>query len=153
MQAHSPTLTFSLLRFVLAMLYLVPGAFVWAEEEPFAKRDTSTTIVSYWDHNGSTMGLIVEGKKRTFVYVKVKKAMQPHVKAGTALFEGTINGEAYEGYARRFKNYQPSKAYRVKGKISDGQRKVTLKGTYVKDESDKRIDETLVFTFVGKTLP
>jgi hypothetical protein len=85
-------------------------------------------ISSYWDHNGSTMGLLVRGNKRVLIYIKVRPGLQGLVEPGMVLFDGVSEGGKYTGTARRFSKGLKPLEYPVSGPILGGGSKVVLVG-------------------------
>lgn len=109
-------------------------------------------IASYWDHNGSTMGLLVEGKRRTLIYIKVRDGLIGLVQPGMVLFDGVSDGGRYRGMARRFSTNLPPIEYEVEGPILQDGAKVVLKGKAPIRNPDgtvrKLIDDRVEFTFL-----
>jgi hypothetical protein len=106
-------------------------------------------VTSYWSHNGSTMGLLVQGQRRIFVYVKPRSGLEGLVKPGTVLFAGVSDGKNYDGKARRFSAGLDPIEYSVAGPIqSDGSR-VSLAGTATVRNRDGSVKNTFhdVLTF------
>jgi len=89
---------------------------------------SSFPISSYWNHNGSIMGLVVEGRKRTIVYVEIRGGIAKFVKPGSVLFSGISNGNQYKGKAFRFSENLPPIDYEVEGPIMNEGSKVVLTG-------------------------
>jgi hypothetical protein len=114
-----------------------------------ADRGKETGIKTVWSHNGSTIGLIERGNRRTLVYLTVSPKMQAHVSSGAVLFDGTAEGSQWTGKARRFKSDFPTIDYDVQGS-TDGQQ-IELSGLAPKRGADGKIlsrdKETLRFTF------
>jgi hypothetical protein len=107
---------------------------------------------SFWDHNGSGMGLVVEGSSRLLYYATPRAALAERgVAPGTLLFEGERNGSRYEGTARIFARPPCGEfTYPVEGPVSDDQRSVTMFGRAPRVNERCEItgfrDDTLVFT-------
>jgi hypothetical protein len=85
-------------------------------------------IDSYWNHNGSTMGLLVNGNQRILIYINVRKGLEGLVEPGTVLFVGESESGRYAGKARRFSIGLPPIEYDVDGPILDDGNKVVLGG-------------------------
>lgn len=85
-------------------------------------------FASYWNHNGSVMGLVADGDKRSMVYVNVRDQLTNLVKPGTWLFKGSSDGNNYRGTARRFSAGMPPLEYAVSGPIIEGGNRVVLTG-------------------------
>jgi hypothetical protein len=114
----------------------------------FESRDLSG-VKSYWNHNGSVVGLIPEGKSRIFVYVKPREGLKGLVQPGDILFSGISNNNSYVGTARRFRKGLPPILYDASGPIKKGGSQVNLMGVVTLREADgspgKTINDTLVF--------
>ena len=123
--------------------------------EPVISKTTNTGsadlsgVKSYWNHNGSVMGLIPNGNSRTFVYVTPREGLRGLVAPGTVLFEGRTDGASYAGTARRFRKELPPNLYRVSGPIEKNGSRVVLNGvveTRAADGSlEKAVNDVLVF--------
>jgi hypothetical protein len=85
-------------------------------------------IASYWNHNGSTMGLLINGNQRILIYIRLRKDLEGFVEPGTVLFVGEAENGRYTGKARRFSRGLPPIEYDVDGPILDGGNKVVLSG-------------------------
>ena len=72
-------------------------------------------ISSYWSHNASIMGSVVEDRNRTMVYVEIRGGIAKFVKPGSVLFSGISNGNQYKGKAFRFSENLPPIDYEVEG--------------------------------------
>ncbi|MFM8888251.1 MAG: hypothetical protein ACKOKC_17785, partial [Chthoniobacterales bacterium] len=109
-------------------------------------------VASYWNHNGSVVGLIPKGSQRTFVYIDPRAALSGTVGPGTILFSGRSDGKSYEGIARRFKKGMQPNTYKVSGPILGGGNKVVLRGlvTTRDDEGDRErtLEDVLVFDLI-----
>jgi hypothetical protein len=87
---------------------------------------------SCWMHNGSLMRLQADGAARWFSYETPRAGIAAvGVRRGTLLFNGRNDGGWYSGLARVFSSACPGEPleYYVEGPVSDGQRRVTLRGT------------------------
>lgn len=85
-------------------------------------------IASYWDHNGSTMGLLVQGERRLMVYIKVRAGLQGLVEPGMVLFDGVSKSNRYSGQARRFSRGLKPLEYPVSGPILENGNRVIVTG-------------------------
>ncbi|MDP1908460.1 MAG: S1C family serine protease, partial [Hyphomicrobium sp.] len=85
---------------------------------------------SYWDHNGSAMYLVAEGRNRAFHYYRPRSAMVEHgAQPNVVVFRGSSDGNSYEGTAFIFsKRCKAKYGYRVSGPIEDHSRRVVLRG-------------------------
>lgn len=108
-----------------------------------------------WTHNGSLMRLVANGVTRTFLYEKPRAGiLKAGAKQGSVVFEGTRDGDAYEGMAYIFASGCKPQGYRVAGTISNGERRITLQGQApkigdkCKPQGSK--DDTLVFELQGE---
>ena len=113
---------------------------------------TPPTYSSFWDHNGSRMGLVAVGTRRMFYYAHPRPALSERgVASGQLLFEGERNGNHYAGTARIFATPPCGEfTYRVEGPVSADQRTVTMYGRAPRVNSRCEVtgyrDDTLVFT-------
>lgn len=86
---------------------------------------------SCWTHNGSLMRLVATGPARAFYYEKPRASLRAAgVRPGTLLFDGTNDNGYYSGTARVFSRHCPGAplSYSVEGYVSNGERRVTLRG-------------------------
>lgn len=109
-------------------------------------------ISSYWDHNGSTVGLLVRGDERVLIYVKVRRGLLGYVQPGTVLFRGKSIGGNYSGKARRFSKGLSPVEYEVSGPILGNGNKVVLTGSAPIRNPDglvkKVINDRLEFSYM-----
>lgn len=107
---------------------------------------------SFWDHNGSRMGMVVDGTRRQFHYVVPRSALAKRgVTPGALLFDGVRVGNRYEGEARIFATPNCGVfTYRVAGPVGADQRSVTMFGRAPRVSKSCEItgyrDDTLVFS-------
>jgi tetratricopeptide (TPR) repeat protein len=118
---------------------------------PTVEEDRSGLKGSFWDHNGSLMHLVVNGRSRRFYYENPRPAMKAEgVSQGTLLFDGKREGTRFVGKAVIF-GCARSFEYRVSGPISKDEHTVTLFGKAPRlDENCNRIgerDDELIFTY------
>ncbi len=93
-----------------------------------------------WNHNGSTVYLVAQGRSRKFYYKEPRPGMlSAGAKPGSLLFEGEANGSQYQGTAYIFQARCDPYPYRVSGPILDNYRRVELRGQAPRVESDCRI--------------
>lgn len=117
-----------------------------------ANNVTSPSYSSYWDHNGSQMGLVAVGTMRMLYYARPRAALAERgVASGQLLFEGERSGNLYAGTARIFATPPCGEfTYRVEGPVSADQRTVTMYGRAPRVNGGCEItgfrDDTLVFT-------
>jgi len=109
---------------------------------------------SCWDHNGSLMRLVAQGKQRWFYYEVPRQAIRAQgVAPGTLLFNGWKDGNGYTGTARVFSKHCPGAPleYQVSGPVAPNQLGVTLYGTRPKTQqcqpTGQMTTDTLVFTY------
>lgn len=113
---------------------------------------TPPTYSSFWDHNGSRMGLVADGSRRQFYYAAPRAALvERGVQAGTLLFEGERRGNTYVGEARIFARPPCGEfTYPVEGPVSSDQRSVTMFGRAPRVNERCQVtsyrDDTLIFT-------
>ena len=117
-----------------------------------AEPSSGMSYSSFWDHNGSRMGLVAEGMRRRFHYVVPRAALvERGVTPGTLLFDGERIDFHYEGVARIFAA-PPCGAftYPVAGPVAADHRTVTMYGRAPRVNSRCEItgyrEDTLVFT-------
>lgn len=121
--------------------------------KPVAAEQNPLKISSYWDHNGSTMGLLVRGKQRFLIYIKVREGLRGLVEPGMVLFDGVSEGNRYKGRARRFSKGLKPVEYAVEGPILGGGNKVVLEGRAPIRNPDgtvrKVINDRLEFSYLS----
>ena len=123
------------------------------EEITNAQPASPSPVKSYWNHNGSVMGLIANGDHRTFIYVKPRSGLRSLVEPGSALFEGRSDGTSYAGIARRFRKGLPPNLYSVSGPIKNGGSKVVLSGVVSTRAADGSLEKTVNDVLVFDLLP
>lgn len=107
---------------------------------------------SFWDHNGSRMGLVAKGNRRQFYYVVPRAALAERgVTPATLLFDGERLGHRYEGEARIFAAPPCGVfTYAVTGSVASDQRSVTMRGLAPRIGNRCEVtgyrEDTLVFT-------
>lgn len=115
-------------------------------------RDLSA-VASRWNHNGSVMGLIPEGNRRTIIYIKPRAGLENLVRPGTVLFTGISTGDSYKGVAQRFMAGGPPINYTVIGPITKNGNQVILRGTApLRDKNGniyKTVEDVLVFDLIS----
>jgi len=109
---------------------------------------------SYWNHNGSLMRLEADGQRRVFTYEEPRELLRrAGVTVGTVLFDGRNVGDYYMGRARRFSKYcRAPLIYEVQGPVTDGKRKIVLRGwreVYASGcrPTGRTVEDVLVFTY------
>lgn len=114
-------------------------------------------ITSYWDHNGSTMGLARFEDQRSIVYIKPRRVLASvGIEEFTVLFDGrTEDGQTYVGEAYSFSGTCEPAAYPVRGTVAADNSTIVLEGKAPRrDRSCATIgskDERMVFSFLGKS--
>ena len=103
-----------------------------------------SSVKSYWNHNGSVVGLIPEGRTRTFIYVKPRSGLQGLVEPGMVLFSGISDNSSYNGIARRFRKGLPPIKYNVSGPINKDGSQVVLTGEVTTRDADGSPKETIL---------
>jgi hypothetical protein len=85
---------------------------------------------SVWDHNGSTMRLEEQGKKRKFVYDQPSRNLATAgVKSGTVLFDGEEKTDGrLAGYAKLFRKGCDPVDYFVEGALDKSKGEILLQG-------------------------
>ena len=113
-------------------------------ESEFLDYRELSSVKSYWNHNGSVVGLIPEGRNRTFIYVKPRSGLQGLVEPGMVLFSGISDNSSYNGIARRFRKGLPPIKYNVSGPINKGGSQVVLTGEVTTRNADGSPKETIL---------
>lgn len=114
-------------------------------------------ITSYWDHNGSIMGLARFEDQRSIVYVKPRRVLASiGIEAFTLLFQGrTDDGHTYVGESYSFSGACEPAAYPVRGTVSADNSTIVLEGKAPRrDRSCATIgskNERMVFDFLGRS--
>lgn len=108
---------------------------------------------TYWNHNGSTMYLVVSGARREFYYQQPRQGMvEEGVRPGTLLFSGTVAGNSYEGIAYLFSAKCGSRPYQVRGSVQESGGRVIMAGTAPLVDRNcnvvRTIPDTLVFDYL-----
>jgi hypothetical protein len=106
-----------------------------------------------WDHNGSTVYLVAQGRSRKFFYRQPRKGLlAAGVKPDSMIFSGEVAGEHYRGTAYIFNNRCGRLPYAVSGPILDNYRRVELRGRAPKVDNNCRTvayaDDVLVFQLI-----
>jgi hypothetical protein len=104
------------------------------------------------------MYLVADGSRRWFYYERPREGMvRAGARAGTLLFEGSKEGNSYQGTAYVFSPSCGPIGYQVSGPIEDqGTRVVMFGRAPVRDSSCRVVrtrDDRLVFDYVSKTRP
>jgi hypothetical protein len=109
----------------------------------------SLPLVSFWNHNGSTMQMIEDGPRRVLIYHKPREGLEKSgIRPSTVLFEGiSVDGANYSGQSFTFLKACGSTPYSVTGTTGRGQ--VILTGKAPKFDAECRQvgsrDVTMVF--------
>jgi hypothetical protein len=119
-----------------------------------ATNSSSRNLVydSFWDHNGSRMGMVASGRDRMLYYAAPRLALvERGVTPGRLLFEGERVGNRYVGTARIFAATPCGEyTYRVEGPVSADQRTITMYGRAPRVNDRCEVtgyrDDTLVFS-------
>jgi S1-C subfamily serine protease len=110
---------------------------------------------TYWDHNGSVMYLVADGRERTFHYYQPRAVMVEFgAQPNAVIFRGQSDGSSYAGTAFFFSKRCKAKfGYRVSGPIEDDSRRVVMKGMKPVLGPDckavGRVPDELVFQYQG----
>lgn len=85
---------------------------------------------SFWDHNGSSVRLEDDGKKRKFVYDQPSRNLATAgVKSGTVLFDGEEKADGrLAGYAKLFRKGCDPVDYFVEGALDKSKGEILLQG-------------------------
>jgi hypothetical protein len=86
-------------------------------------------LQSLWDHNGSSVRLLVSGEQRQFVYSTPRPGLvDAGASAGMSVFKGTEDGDLYKGTAYIFNKRCGPQPYVVEGREAADKRSVTMRG-------------------------
>ena len=118
---------------------------------PAKKSAAASTISSHWNHNGSAVSLVSEGKKQKFFYDAPRVGLlDAGVKPGTLLFDGQRSGQNFEGLAYQFYRTCKAHGFLVTGSTSDDRKTITLKGKAPLLDMNCNVtgsrDDVLIFT-------
>lgn len=116
--------------------------------------DDAGTTTSVWNHNGSLMYLVAEGRQRKFIYRRPKLAMlDAGAKQDTVLFNGEAIGDTFSGTAYIFNRKCGAFSYSVSGSILDSGRRVLMRGKAPKVNNNCKVsgsmNDELEFTLVN----
>jgi len=128
---------------------IAPSAPVTQPVSPPSRRD-SVGSASLWDHNGSSMVLVSEGKRRKFYYDAPREGLiSQGVHNGTLLFEGTRQGNRYLGTAYLFSKGCSPVGFPVEGDVLN-EHEIVVRGRAPNRRSCRTIgysDSVLRFTY------
>jgi Bacterial SH3 domain len=116
----------------------------------------SQTQQLLWNHNGSTVYLVAQGRSRKFFYKEPRLGMfNAGAKPDSLLFDGEAIGEQYQGTAYQFNSRCGKIPYRVSGPILDNYRRVELRGQAPRVDNNCRVtgyvDDLLAFQLMNLT--
>jgi uncharacterized protein len=112
------------------------------QPQPGAENQSSQTQQPLWDHNGSIVYLVAQGRFRKFYYKEPRSGMvSAGAKPGSLLFDGEVIGEQYQGTAYLFDSRCGQLPYRVSGPILDNYRRVELRGQAPRVDDSCQITE------------
>ena len=120
---------------------------------PISVPQTAQAQQLLWDHNGSTVYLVAQGRSRKFFYKEPKTEMlSAGAKSNSLLFDGKAIGEQYQGTAYQFNSRCGKLPYRVSGPILDNYRRVELRGQAPRVDNSCRVtgyvDDLLSFQLI-----
>lgn len=112
--------------------------------------DKIPTAASLWEHNGSTLALVIEGDQHRLIYREPREGLVANgVRPGTLLFDGQSDGYRYQGRARIFTRSCGELSYAVSGSIKRGGARIVLLGKVPRLDAACRLtgwaDDRLVF--------
>lgn len=82
-----------------------------------------------WTYEGSGIRIVAKGNKRRLVFVTPSEELRrAGVRRGDPLFDGRRQGKRYVGQAYAYSRRCGSVAYRVRGRIGEGERQVVVSG-------------------------
>ena len=130
-----------------------------AASEGFASigTDQQYAFKSLWCHNRSIMGLVEDGERRQFVYLKPKPGIRAAAMRNPVLFDGTLGGDKYDGQGLWFNERCGDRQFAASGSevSSGGVRVVTLRGKRPSFRggcsTPAFVDETMAFSFMRPT--
>jgi hypothetical protein len=94
-----------------------------------AQTQTASPESTIWDHNGSVMYLVANGRSREFYYQKPRAGMlEVGARPGSLLFRGEIDNGQYSGTAYIFNPHCGKISFQVKGPILDNDERIMLTG-------------------------
>jgi hypothetical protein len=87
-------------------------------------------LETHWNFNGSLMKLESNGASRRFLYVAPHEGLRKAgVREGTVEFQGTQNGNLYDGTAYVFSRVCGAIGYHVSGFVTQDGQSITLRGS------------------------
>ena len=117
----------------------------------------SQTQQLLWDHNGSTVYLVAQGRSRKFFYKQPREGLLiAGARPNELVFSGEVVGEQYRGVAYRFNSRCGKLPYQVSGPILDNYRRVELRGQAPRVDSNcgvtDYVDDLLVFQLIEPSI-
>ena len=108
---------------------------------------------TWWNHNGSVMRLVAEGPVRRMYYETPRAfIIASGGRAGSILFEGRRQREAYTGVAYTIRSKCGRIPFSVSGTVSPDQRQIVLTGSNPILDNDCQVtgykDDRLVFDLI-----
>ncbi len=143
---------------VVAFFFSIFAAYTPANAQISSRSPTDSqptqTKELLWNHNGSTVYLVVQGHSRKFFYNEPRPGIvSAGAKPGSLLFEGEAIGEQFEGTAYLFNSRCGQLPYHVSGPLLENSRRVELRGQAPRADYNCRIigyvDDLLVFQLIG----
>jgi hypothetical protein len=119
----------------------------YAQEEP----------ALLWNHNGSSVNLVAQGRSRKFFYDQPRSGMlSAGARSGSMIFDGEAVGQQYRGTAYIFTSRCGQFPYPVTGPILDDYRRVELRGQAPRVDDNCHItgyiDDLLEFQLIEPTV-
>jgi len=94
-----------------------------------AQTQTASPEPTIWDHNGSVMYLVANGRSREFYYQKPRTGMlEVGIRPGSLLFRGEIDNGQYSGTAYIFTLHCGQIPFQVNGPVLDNDQRILLTG-------------------------
>lgn len=109
-----------------------------------------------WDHNGSVMRLIANGKRRQFIYERPRPGMyRAGARSGHVLFHGARSGNHISGTAYFYSRRCGRVSFRAEGTVQNNERFVFMRGYRPRlSRSCRRIGrgkrDDLAFSYLGQ---
>jgi len=134
---------FAVAAIALVATVAAPGAINEWCSSALAQTQTASPELTIWDHNGSVMYLVANGKSREFYYQKPRAGMlDAGARPGSLLFRGEIDNGKYSGTAYIFNRHCGQIPFQVEGSILDNDERIMLTGQAPRVARNCRADES-----------
>lgn len=140
---HMIRAEFAVAAIALVAAIAAPGAINEWCSSALAQTQTTSPEPTIWDHNGSVMYLVANGKSREFYYQKPRAGMlDAGAHPGSLLFRGEIDNGKYSGTAYIFNRHCGQIPFQVEGSILDNDERIMLTGQAPRVARNCRADES-----------